>query len=524
MRILTSLIVLLGLAHQGNTQIYSTLDNNNWTVRFNANMSHGWDLEEKSVTYLPSMDSIPTMFTFSLWIGGLDSKGNTYTMAETYPQGAISDNTHGPLTSDTIAIQNKNRLDYWDQVFKINRDEVDDLRSTSTVTYRVKNWPGNGSKSHLEPQQIAPFVDVDKDGIYDPTQGDYPNIKGHQALFHVNNDHVTKTQTGSPIMDLEIMTMPYVFNCFDDDVLNNTFFIDYTIINKSKRDYDSVFIGQFIDFDIGHFFDDRIGTLPAQKALFAYNDGDEDQLFGNDPPIQSCYILSHPLSKTIYINNDASELGNPKTKREFYNYLSGRFRNGDCLKYGGDGFSTSTGECTDYVYPGDPWDATEWGEISAMTMAGDRKGTLSTGPLKLKQGDTVVFSVGYTIHKANTGKVFDSYDLAIKEIQHVQDLYKADQLANPCTWVSTREIPRTESNLKIYPNPANANVNIDLGKMMSSGTLQVVSSDGRVVSKREVLEDEKNLDLDISRLPAGIYFLEFTGKAHTAHSFLEVIR
>lgn len=467
---------------------------------------------------------IPTIFSFSLWIGGLDTQGNVYAMAETYRQIGGNDNARGPLTTDTTAIQDTNRLNYWDQVFKINREDVDELKKSATVNNRVEDWPGNGSPTHLEPEQVAPFIDADNDGIYNPTKGDYPDMKGHQMLFQVNNDHVTKTQTGSEIMDLEITTIPYVFNCRNDEVLNNTFFIDYVIVNKSKRDYNSVFIGQYIDFDIGNYGDDRIGTLPSQKALFAYNNGNSDPSFGLDPPIQSSYILSHPLSKTMYINNNSSPNGNAQSADDHYNYLAGRWRNGDCLRYGGDGFSTSTGECTDYVYPGDPKDATDWSEISAKRVAEDRQGTLSTGPLNLKQGDTVVFSVGYTIHKANTGKVFDSYDLAIKEIQHVQDLYKADQLANPCTWVSAPEIPTIEGGLRIYPNPANSYLRVDLGDIKGSGTLQVVSTDGRVVSKRDVRENERALSMDISSLPAGIYFLKFAGKSHNAHTFLEVLR
>jgi len=32
-------------------------------------------------------------------------------------------------------------------------------------------------------EKIAPFYDNNNDGIYDPMAGDYPQIKGDQALF-----------------------------------------------------------------------------------------------------------------------------------------------------------------------------------------------------------------------------------------------------------------------------------------------------------------------------------------------------
>ena len=37
-------------------------------------------------------------------------------------------------------------------------------------------------------RNLAPFVDQKGDGIYDPTEGDYPDIEGDQAIWWVMND------------------------------------------------------------------------------------------------------------------------------------------------------------------------------------------------------------------------------------------------------------------------------------------------------------------------------------------------
>ena len=56
----------------------------------------------------------------------------------------------------------------------------------------ILNWPAHGDTTlgnslGMLPY-IAPFIDVDNDDIYNPSQGDYPCIKGDEAVYIVMND------------------------------------------------------------------------------------------------------------------------------------------------------------------------------------------------------------------------------------------------------------------------------------------------------------------------------------------------
>ena len=45
-----------------------------------------------------------------------------------------------------------------------------------------------GDTSLGQAPYLAPFVDVDYDGLYNPALGDYPDVMGDQAIFFIFND------------------------------------------------------------------------------------------------------------------------------------------------------------------------------------------------------------------------------------------------------------------------------------------------------------------------------------------------
>lgn len=47
----------------------------------------------------------------------------------------------------------------------------------------IKNWPATGDSTVGMATDLAPFVDVNQNGCYDPENGDYPIIKGEEALY-----------------------------------------------------------------------------------------------------------------------------------------------------------------------------------------------------------------------------------------------------------------------------------------------------------------------------------------------------
>src|SRR5690606_30980396 len=116
--------------------------------------------------------AVSSSFAGSIWLGGLDAGGQLKIAAMTYRQSGF-DFWPGPL--DTVnASSDAATCQKYDQIYQVSRNEVDLFVAGGPVTSNISNWPGNGDVSLKHGRRLAPFVDVNLDGIYDPAGGDYP--------------------------------------------------------------------------------------------------------------------------------------------------------------------------------------------------------------------------------------------------------------------------------------------------------------------------------------------------------------
>jgi hypothetical protein len=61
-------------------------------------------------------------------------------------------------------------------------------------------------------RSLHPYVEIDGNGYYDPTGGDYPAVPGDQALWFVFNDVGNiHSETGSLPLGIEVRCMAYAF-------------------------------------------------------------------------------------------------------------------------------------------------------------------------------------------------------------------------------------------------------------------------------------------------------------------------
>src|SRR5690606_2149725 len=119
-------------------------------------------------------------FVNSLWIGGLDAGNQLRMAAMTYRQKGF-DFWPGPL--DTLNATTDSAMSAaFDRVWKIDRQEIESFvnawqtGSVTAGTYSVpgviQTWPGNGNTALGFAKKLAPFVDADDDGVYNPMKGD----------------------------------------------------------------------------------------------------------------------------------------------------------------------------------------------------------------------------------------------------------------------------------------------------------------------------------------------------------------
>lgn len=403
------------------------LDINNVRARIFSSGDMWWDLVGTAKYEVPKVTqagqpSICSMFAGSLWIGGFEN-GNLKEAAMTYRQNGV-DFYCGPLDTVTDNVANAGVCSSYDQLFEVTRAEIDAFRANpAALTNDITNWPGNGISGVQAgniAHQLAPYVDVNHNMVYDPVNGDYPNVSGDQALWYVYNDKGgTHSETKADPIGLECQEMAFEFTTSDE--LNDMTFYKTIVINRSSNSLDSTWFGQWCDPDLGYAFDDYVGCDVSRNLGYDYNGEDFDPGltgYGYNPPAVGAAFFHGPkddkgkeigLSKFIYYNNDANAVnGNPgypnSNPADYYNYLAGHWKNGACVKYGADG--TTGNQCTSYMYDGDPTVSNGsggWTEKSAGNQPGDRRFLESSGSFTLLPGATNNVTVAVVWARTGSG-------------------------------------------------------------------------------------------------------------------------
>lgn len=448
-------VLLLFFILKGTAQVsYQELGHTNLKARFYADGGLFWD-GKNSYFEAPKGSGQHTISSAALWIGGLDAQRNIRLAAQTYRETG-TDFWPGPL--DTSGNTDAATSAEYNKVWKVTKLEIDSFLAGLSVPKSIIDWPGNGNVSKGYAAKLAPYVDADNNGVYEPLKGDYPEIKGDAMLWWVFNDKLNPhSESGAYPLGIEVQASAYTYNCSDDPLLNNAVFIRYKIINRSRNIYDSVHAGLWADLDIGNNFDDYVGSIPALNSFFGYNADDSDQdttvvtlqkdtLFykgyGRNLPAQSITFLQGlinssgkemPMSYFSYYNNEKSIKGNPSLPDHFYHYLNGRWIDGTPITVGGDGKGGTN--VSPYAFPGDPADANAWSEKSAGNQPNDRRGIGSFGPVTLNPGDAQEITVAFTFHRSASGQTEKSLELMKKQVAELQQRYSKGALT-PCTGIS----------------------------------------------------------------------------------------
>jgi hypothetical protein len=103
----------------------------------------------------------------------------------------------GPIDTLTGVADSVSTRPY-DKIWKVNRFDVEDFKynfqlgNVTNGTYSIPpdmlSWPASGIGNLT--RNLAPYVDYNGDGVYNPFDGDYPKIKGDQMLWWVFNDNL----------------------------------------------------------------------------------------------------------------------------------------------------------------------------------------------------------------------------------------------------------------------------------------------------------------------------------------------
>lgn len=417
------------------------LDINNVRARLMTGGDMWWDNGTGEARYeVPKGSRKNSLFAGSVWIGGYDEQNQLKVAAQTYRQTG-NDYWPGPLDPTTAEITEA-ECSEWDRFWKVDKETINRFKELSSKDIQglaeyesIYTWPAKGNRNAVGRNQTpltlyegldyAPFVDANNDGIYDPSDGDYPgeedlqNIRGDQFIWWVFNDKGNvKQQSNTDGIGIEVQASAFAYTT--KDFLNDATFYNYRLVNRGGLSLDSTYISTWTDADLGYYSDDYIGCDTSRGLGILYNGtsvdgtgavnsyGDKIPMVGVDffkGPTKVTLVNGEPVTEELgmeaftYYNNDNTVIGNPSNGIEIYNYMSGSIRNGQQFSNDFKGPNTISkgygeGTPTPFVFYGDPGVRAEWSECTCNNPVGDRRFVHSSGAFRLEPGVVNDITIG----------------------------------------------------------------------------------------------------------------------------------
>lgn len=514
--IVLSLVLILPASSQNfQDEAYTYLHKNQISALFNAGgLSFHSDTAGAQFLF-PGNSNKSLINSMGLWIGGLDLDGELHVAAMTYNDTA-RDFFPGPVMHQQ---QYAAQYNTWNRLWKLNQTEIDDcMLQYNQPGYNfpdaIENWPAHGNVTLGQAQNLAPFIDVDNDGMYKCIMGDYPYIRGDQAVYFIFNDSVgVHSQSGGLPLGVEVHAMAY--EVITDPLLQNVVFMNYLIINRTNVQYDSLFIGCYTDTDLGDPLDDYIGCDSAENMFFSYNGRDPDDVYGQSPPVIGVKFLNQTMSGfLLFSDGGLPRYNTPTNANGFYLNLNSLCQDSipQFLYPGGHPNAGTDTIFTNYMFNGNPFDTSNYfNEMEFGNAPYERYELANTGPYKLAAGGYISLDIALIVAdsisqlKSMQGNMNLLYSLQ----QYVQDYFNQHYPSDGSDLILGMEENKETGNdhrLKIYPNPVSNELSIELEGNFRSIQLSIYDLSGRLLLSET--NSTNKVSIDVSRLMSGLYFLQ----------------
>jgi hypothetical protein len=302
------------------------------------------------------------------------------------------------------------------------------------------------------------------------------SLFGDETHWWVFNDKGNiHTETNGEPIGMEIRAQAFAFATSDE--VNKMTFYNYEMINRGTQTLYNTYFAQYVDSDLGGAPDDFVGCDVTRGLGYCYNgDSYDDDYrnqkgYGANPPAIGVDFFEGPYQDadgkdnpgpqlinskwtipsvtqaleekgivynglgigygdgiidnerygmkrfTYYTGGAANNQSDPTFAPQYYNYMSGKWRYGDDMVYGGTGFPNSKGATkihSDYMFPSDSdtlnWATAGvdpgskiWDEKSTGNTPGDRRFVQSAGPFTLRPGAVNNITVGIVWARSSEG-------------------------------------------------------------------------------------------------------------------------
>ena len=472
----------------------------------------------------------------------------------------------GPLTTnygDFDIFQSKYNRGYFvsKQMIQQHLANLQNGTPNYIAPFGIREWPAHGDVTLGQALNLAEFIDVNNNGVYEPYNGDYPAIYGDECLLTLQ--HKVDSVNGTK---LEWYNYFHVYNCDSSEAEANTVFLRSIYVNYGDSIHDA-YMTNYTDFDLGNYTDDYLGTNVKNGLIYVINGDEYDENwsglkgFGMNIPTMGIQILEGAKfqndsldnsfgvdtnqcangfgfgdgvidneyttleSSIFYIGASTFPFSDPVNDVQFYNASQGLLVNGAPITYGSQG--QGTGVISKYCYPGTSDSLgygthgqilnNEWSEFSDNNPAGDRRAIGSTGKFNLGHNKSVSFLQAFTIafDTVNHTPEFSSKKL-FEYAAILRDEYGNDSSACGGNFQKIRaDLSVTEKTMldfNVYPNPFNSSLIVD-GLKSNSGQINVIGLDGKVFFTKNISNLKEEIQLDF--LNDGLYLIQIINSGQT---------
>ncbi|MEX1191502.1 MAG: T9SS type A sorting domain-containing protein [Brumimicrobium sp.] len=510
------LIALFGTFTNAQATSFITLENNNTVADLNNTgfIYHDAQNEGQGLEFPKNSEQF-MMYSSAFWFYGKASDGLIGLSAQTSSSDGY-DQFPGPHSNNNSYNNQAYQNEYGSMIWVVERATIDYHianynNSNYTIPSSILDWPAHGDPSLGVSENLAPFVDVDNNGIYEPENGDYPKIKGCIAAYFITNDDAETHDSNGSSMGIEIHYMIYQLSEFDD--LNKSNFIDLTVYNRSDSTHFDFTTSLFADADIGNYTDDYFGTDSTRNMMYFYNSTNDDttyyiqdnqnniieeyQGYGKNPPAIGLTCLNHTLSSSAYLmwpgNN--TDFLYPNTPVEHYNMMNSQTPN--FIPW-----VDNNGNSTNFIFNGDPNNSNAWSEYAENETAGDRAGIMTVKNGDFSPQDTISLAYAIVIERGNSN--LNSVTQLIGKVDEIRQLYNAGSLSS-CPEDASITVNEDNNSIAVYPNPVNDVLNIET-QNIDQYSYKVTSSKGQLIKDGHVKHGNEILNLN--NYPPGVYFLK----------------
>lgn len=519
-------------------------------------------------------DSIPAIIDLSEHFVGFIGSSDTISNEKSV-FSAQFDELPGPYT--TSAMYDEILEAKYNRPYRVSRQMIQDhidsvaFGSASYIpVWAIRNWPAHGDAALGQEENLAPFADINSNGMYEPMLGEYPSILGNDCVFSITHYR----DNGNPNKALEFHSYVYTQLCDTTETFDHVMMRKIQVYSRGAE-IDSLFFGGRLNGRLGQI-DDYAGTNIDLGMIYQYN-GDlyDDDFPGSDLPGYKEKLAAHGIMALkgfkeandgldngigilpgesingygfndgiidnefggLYAGNIFTETSEPlgdsdmETAEKWYHVLNGSYLSGDTIYYGGTDLSPGTTIPTRYIYsgsedayhfgtagidPGFDWYENEpVGAGSTANQTGRRRWVYSFGKTALADGEMVELDYAYLIQRqpAPVASIFEPVTDLFLKAAAVRSAFLSND--GPCGIhfdpieenLGVGEEVMEENLFTLYPNPTTGTIRIN-GISENGGTIRVFDLNGKLL---QTVSDYQTMQvLDLGNLEGNLFILQIT--------------